>query len=300
MVASHHYAVAAINSGKEVGLLMKLLSTQGGFLGVSIFFFLSGYGLMYSTLSQELNFKSFIKRRLTKVYLPAVFISLLWVLIIFFFPTLQDVYFGLTEMVDLSNLPAYLLGVFAFKFCDSVLWFVKVIFVLYLLLYVYLATRKKRKGMALLTLLIGLICVTIATYYYIAPFASVSIFAFALGALVAEYKSQVVKIKYWYLSLIVVICALGYFLRCNHLLLHGLINYCILFLALFFFSCFDVKCNISSKWVTNLSYDLYLSHNKVKVVMLSVFPTMNLMTFLLLSVIVAVSLTNIRKFIRLL
>ncbi len=300
LVASSHYAQYAVAQDVNAGLLLQLLSMQGGYLGVSIFFFLSGYGLMCSSISKKLDFLPFLKKRMTKVYFPAVFVSLLWVVLICFFPTLQDVPLGLKGVVDTSNLLSYLIAVFALQFCDSVLWFVKVILLLYLLLYFYLVIREHSKPLSLIFLGVGVTMMTIGVYNCIAPFASVSIFAFALGVLSVEYKSVLLRNK-WYLFLAFPIIALGgYMCRENNILLHGLINYVILFLIIIFFSCFEVRCNLKCEWIADVSYDLYLSHNKVKVIMILFSPTMHLFSFLFLSVVVAALLLKVRKVLHLL
>lgn len=77
MIALHHYSQGMVIAGTHNPIYM-LFSTQGGWLGVAIFFFLSGYGLMRSDLMHHLSLVQFMKKRLLKTYLPAMLISLLW------------------------------------------------------------------------------------------------------------------------------------------------------------------------------------------------------------------------------
>ena len=77
MIAFHHYSQGRVANGSD-NIIYQLLSTQGGWLGVAVFFFLSGYGLMKSEIKRHLDIYEFLKRRLVTTYLPAVFVSFLW------------------------------------------------------------------------------------------------------------------------------------------------------------------------------------------------------------------------------
>lgn len=77
MIALHHYSQGMVVAGTH-NPIYQLSSTQGGLLGVAIFFFLSGYGLMKSDMKHHLSVVTFFKKRLMKTYLPAVVVSLLW------------------------------------------------------------------------------------------------------------------------------------------------------------------------------------------------------------------------------
>lgn len=65
MIALHHYSIDRVIAGTH-NPIYQLLSTQGGWLGVAIFFFLSGYGLMKSELKNHIEFVPFVKKRLLK------------------------------------------------------------------------------------------------------------------------------------------------------------------------------------------------------------------------------------------
>lgn len=77
MIALHHYSQGMVVAGSH-NPIYQIFSTQGGWLGVAIFFFLSGYGLMKSDMKHHLKPLPFFKKRLMKTYLPAVLVSLLW------------------------------------------------------------------------------------------------------------------------------------------------------------------------------------------------------------------------------
>lgn len=79
MVMLHHYSQYVCANNVSDSLIYKLLSTQGGYLGVAIFFFLSGYGLMESEVKSHLNLLQFFKKRFFKIYIPVILVSAIWV-----------------------------------------------------------------------------------------------------------------------------------------------------------------------------------------------------------------------------
>ena len=77
MIALHHYSQGMVVAGTH-NPIYQLFSTQGGWLGVAIFFFLSGYGLMKSDMNNHLSPIPFFQKRLLRVYLPTVLVSAIW------------------------------------------------------------------------------------------------------------------------------------------------------------------------------------------------------------------------------
>ena len=75
---SHYYNLKA-QAGYALNPIELVLRSQGGNVGVAIFFFLSGYGLMMSELKRHLNFKEFLKKRFLKVYLPVLLVTMIWI-----------------------------------------------------------------------------------------------------------------------------------------------------------------------------------------------------------------------------
>ncbi len=87
LVALSHYCNIKATTGVVLNPIEWLIRSQGGNVGVAIFFFLSGYGLMMSEMRNHLNFKQFVKRRFLKIYLPVLLITALWLpLAYIFFP----------------------------------------------------------------------------------------------------------------------------------------------------------------------------------------------------------------------
>jgi len=77
----HHYSQYVCANGLSDSFIYKALSMQGGYFGVAIFFFLSGYGLMESESKSHLKLTDFIRRRILKVYLPILLVSGIWLLV---------------------------------------------------------------------------------------------------------------------------------------------------------------------------------------------------------------------------
>lgn len=78
LVIIGHMASICITNYSSSNPVFYVLASQSGYLAVAIFFFLSGYGLMMSEVKNHLGFNTFVKRRFLKVYLPVLFVTLLW------------------------------------------------------------------------------------------------------------------------------------------------------------------------------------------------------------------------------
>jgi len=96
--------------------LLKLVYGQAGYVSVGMFFFLSGYGLSISSKKSSDTFTTFVKKKLTRVYLPCVVINLI------VFSTL--------------NVNANLFEIMIPTSVDSTQWFISVILIFYSVQYV--------------------------------------------------------------------------------------------------------------------------------------------------------------------
>ena len=74
---SHYFNIKA-SMGAALNPVEWLVRSQGGNIGVAIFFFLSGYGLMMSEIKSHLAFGQYFRRRFLKVYLPVVLVTAIW------------------------------------------------------------------------------------------------------------------------------------------------------------------------------------------------------------------------------
>lgn len=214
MVAAGHYCAYAVSHGHG-NVVYSVLASIGGYIGVAIFFFLSGYGLMMSEKKRHTPFLSFIKKRLVKLYFPAVLVSAIWGIVRW--P--DDMGF---EWID-NYLYLALWG-----FGDGILWFVRVIIVEYLLFAVYIYLHIKlwmREAM----LWLGTALVYVFVFFYVGEWAAVSIPMFTLGILLTNYEGWFYSIThgkgvFLWLIAITGIMGLAYYLMGN-VYAHSLLNY---------------------------------------------------------------------------
>ena len=88
LVVTSHTAGAAIGMGSEHPFFY-VMASQNGYIGVAIFFFLSGYGLMRSEMKSHLPLGTFFRRRFLKVYLPVILVTVLWLPVVYNYPPYQ-------------------------------------------------------------------------------------------------------------------------------------------------------------------------------------------------------------------
>lgn len=79
MVVIHHYSQYALRTQFNNGFLYQIFAEYGGSIGVAIFFFFSGYGLMESEMKSHLSALRFLERRFLKIYLPVLLVTILWI-----------------------------------------------------------------------------------------------------------------------------------------------------------------------------------------------------------------------------
>ena len=93
---------------------------------VAVFFFLSGFGLMESEQKAHLDLKSFVRRRLMKIYLPVVLVSCLWLSLLYALPSVAEhqkwgVFHWRTALYEIL-----------WNFSDPVMWYIRVLIFLYI------------------------------------------------------------------------------------------------------------------------------------------------------------------------
>lgn len=289
MVAMSHYSGYVLAEGVSSSVIYKAVAANGGYLGVAIFFFLSGYGLMKSDQKRHRNIQEFCKRRLAKAWLPAVIVSTIWLTIAYF-----------VDLDLLCNSNHYLLGIL-WWFNDEVMWFIRVILIMYVCMYVYssVSHRLARSKPFLLTA-IAIIAYLVVRMLNIG--SSLSVPLFFLGMAIAEFPkffktifSNILVI----MALIVIAAMLAWFFRHDNYLLHGLINYFGIGVLLIVFANFNITLSQFAPWIGNSSLDVYLVHYKVHLLILHYVAIDTLWMFLLGTAISAFLFYKFRKLIRL-
>jgi len=261
MIALHHYSqfmvhtaeYQHINRGGQ--LLYQLFSAQGGYTGVAIFFFLSGYGLMESELKKHLSLKQFVDRRLKRVIFPLLILAIVW------FP----LYYGFRLdpepiTTDATNIILHILNVGG--------WFVSAILLMYLafIFFTWILNKYDEKRavftLSIITMATYVLCDKLLGYY-----TSLSIPIFSVGILASLYKSKNYGIfNHCLLYLFAgMIFSAGYCVLVNNspaLAVHSIINYVCIAVLISIFTCFNLKL-IFPVILGEASFDIYLIHKRV-------------------------------------
>lgn len=257
MVAMSHYSGYVLENALSSSVVFKIIAAGGGYLGVAIFFFLSGYGLMRSDMRHHLGFLDFVKKRLIRTYFPAVLVSFIWLALAVIFDR------------DLLWHKHYITGIF-WKFNDGIMWFVRVILVMYVFFYMYRTTPPisdlKRSLILLLLTVMAYSVIRVTGIGY-----SLSVPLFFLGVFVADFQKTARKIctSFLWISLMLM-CAILTVWMCKHdnYLMHGWINYFCIGVMIVVFANFNMRLSYIPKWLAGCSYDVYLTHYKVHLLIL--------------------------------
>lgn len=286
MIALHHYSQGMVVAGTH-NPIYQLFSTQGGWLGVAIFFFLSGYGLMKSDIKNHFGIISFFRKRLLRTYLPAVIVSLIWSIYLF----------SAEGRVD--SLYRILYGII-WDFNDEVLWFVRAIIKLYIAFYAYRCLVFRFPKFRLLSLLV----VTILALLWIGVglVHGSSVILFFIGMSIAEYDTwylMMIRKIYPVIVLFVSIISLSVVLRHDAEWIHLMINYFLISFAVVFLSTYNIKFPSLPQWIGDMSYAVYLVHNKALVLLRSSYAIVPLWIFTVLTIAFTILFYYILKLIKL-
>lgn len=164
------------------GILM--IPFNMGFLAVGIFFFCSGYGLMYSYMNKENYLKGFLWKRFVPIYIPLVISNILYIIAGIFMKH---------EKMDAVVIVKRILGIDLV--CGSE-WFVRVLILFYILFYI-LGRICKNPKMFVIALTICIIVYRFVTIQYENPLAIVisNVFPFIIGIWCAYFDFS--KLEYF-------------------------------------------------------------------------------------------------------
>jgi peptidoglycan/LPS O-acetylase OafA/YrhL len=177
----------------NVNPLIIKASGFGG-AGVHVFFFCSGFGLMYSQLKKPLNFTGFIKKRFLKIYIPYIIIVIISYFIPFISPNLHN-----RTLALLSHI--FLFKMFVPNLENSLgyqFWYISTIIQFYFvfILLVKLFFKLQKKYFMILCCALSFcwaIIVTMLGYTEIRVWNSFFLqylWEFALGMVIAGYYSE--------------------------------------------------------------------------------------------------------------
>jgi len=250
MVILSHYFTLEIQSGNS-NAIYKTVSSLGGSMGLAIFFFLSGYGLMQSELRKPLTVWQFCRRRLSKVYVPVVLVTAIWLVAEYFFKGM------------LFDNWQHIVYILFWGFDDGALWFIKVIITLYATFGVFAFLRGKNNALALYVFAILIIGVYFLTGRYIGDFAPRSVPLFFLGVICSLYPLDIKKLLVSLILIFVMTAIEQYITGGDTFLVKTIINL-ILIVGLLSLFCTNMASRIVlPAFLGSLSFDIYLVHNKV-------------------------------------
>lgn len=285
MIALHHYSQGRVLAGTD-NPIYQLFSTQGGWLGVAIFFFLSGYGLMKSDIKHHWEPIPFFKKRLMKTYLPAALVSLLW-----------GSYLLIRGGQELGL--QFIAGIF-WNFNDEVLWFVRAIVKLYVIFYAYSWLRLQMYRFRVLALVFA---AALALLWVNAGFVhSSSVLLFFVGMSLAEDDEcwlKIIRKIYPVVTAFIAIFALAFICRHDAAWIHLLINYFVILLGILLVAICNINLPSLPKWIGGASYDIYLVHNKALMLLRPVYAVVPLWMFAGLTLIFTIMFYNLRKLFKL-
>lgn len=254
LVVTAHTAGAVIGMGSEHPFFY-IMASQNGYIGVAIFFFLSGYGLMQSEMKSHLPLRSFLSRRFLKVYLPVLLVTALWLPLAYNYPPLSS---GCNSIIyDLL-----------YTFSDPVMWFIRVLIPLYAAFYM-MSIVGLRWGMnsAVWLLLAGCMAYAIASIYGYDSVRDHSVPLFAMGVFAAFHARRGVGFNIAAILLVGILVSVPVFFTSHPLtgFMHSYFDYCLLaaLVAILSIRQTDVKLPAVLAAIT---FDIYLVHMKLLMV----------------------------------
>ena len=290
MVALHHYSQYVLSSGFSNNILYSLLSCQGGYLGVALFFFFFVYGLMKSEQNKHLELLPYLRKRYLKVYLPVLLSAIIWI-------PIKCVLYDEFKLFDVQLAKEFFWG-----WGDGVLWFVKILMLLYAVFFIYSLIRTKCLNTYLRMLVLFLLGgVSFLYQNSVHDFMAISVPLFYVGVAVAEFDKEAYSLfsRRWFnacwLVLTFVLC---YFFRHNALFLHAVFNYIIIFVWIAITARLVIVISTMPRWIGTISYDVYLTHNKCLMLLKMFMPTAPFLVFTGSVTIVAVLFYLLRKMLK--
>ena len=285
-IALCHYSAYAISFAPNK--LYDAIMILSSIAGVPLFFFFSGYGLMRSEQVKHLCLWKFIKRRLMKVYLPVVLVSFIWQL--FLWP----------RGAGIDRIP-HLLYATLWGFSDGILWFVKAIMICYILFRIYTFFLQVYPKVAIIVLLVGTIIVYTLVCWLFANWAAIGIPMFALGIIIADYNNYATKIikSHWMILIVFLLTVLFVILYAfyGNIYLKALGNYYSISIILLMCANYSINIELPS-WLGDISYDIYITHNKIINGLKSIYAYLGFGRFFIFSALAAILLYLIRKIIK--
>lgn len=249
VMMSHYYPLLGLTYSD--GVISFCLNF--GYMGVAIFFLLSGYSVMISKNNKSNYLKGFLANRLLRLYVPflIVFILNFFVLLI----TGKEVKIEDILMFPIMSLP------------NTLNWYLKIQLGLYILFFIIAKLIKNNIVMIGITSVICISYMIVGFFSGLTAFWYETVFAFPVGMLLANYKERIYQIitKRYYLSLpfslmVFLACLIPYYLKGGTIFeivfVFGMLQFIVCL-------CARIAGNVSNILLAHLgviSLELYLVH----------------------------------------
>lgn len=287
LVMLSHYSQYICTNHHSPSIVFLALSSQGGYLGVAFFFFLSGFGLMESEKKAHLSAFDFFKKRLLKIYLPVLLVTLLWGIVSSYAMSISP--FEVNDSMSVGG------GIIRRLWCfgDGVLWFVKVLLILYLLFFLFSIFYDSHRQIAIVSLFLTSIILSMAIRLYSEDFQAISVPFFSLGVFMSLYKGMKSQLEVLILSVICISLIWCKIFDMN-IMLHFIINASFLTLFVIMLTVKYIDFKVPSI-IGAISFDIYLVHNKVIMAMKESVDYIPLWLFILITAISTYVFFTLRK-----
>jgi len=159
------------------------LYSRAGYLVVSVFFFLSGFGVYESAKRRDHYFDGFIKRESIKIMLPYVLTNIIYIV----FRLIKSDTIILKEVLLSFIWPLY----------NTAAWYVFSVLMIYLILYILIDRLKLRERKLYLTASFCMLC--IMTLCYLAKMGSwwyISLFGVVIGLVFSDHKEKLLNNRF--------------------------------------------------------------------------------------------------------
>ena len=260
VIALHHYSQFGIDKEYISGPIYSVFRSVGGDLSVTLFFLLSGYGLMASETKKHLDLLDFMKKRFWRLLKPFWIANILFVFIYWILGTPN------IATSSLSNAVLSCVGIVKF---DGTMWFVHVL----ILLYIFFAIAIQVKNRALLvTSVLTLIFIIVSILCGMGSHFWSSAFAFPAGMAMYLYKDVLFAFaRNIYVPIVAVVAyvfllyGLVFYLHLDNSIWHQLNNILIVVLLVVVVSHLPNDCLNGfklPKWL-DAYYEMYLAHPKI-------------------------------------
>ncbi|HPS59116.1 MAG TPA: acyltransferase family protein [Spirochaetota bacterium] len=171
VVILHHLSQRISGAG------MFFSFTRYGYLAVSIFFFLSGYSLMVSLLKSPAYLDNFLRKRLSRVYIPVLVINSI---------TLASYHLIYGFNWTITGIVKNITGI---ELIDQILWFVNAILIFYVVFFIAFRFFSVRTGV-FIVLAYSFVYYNVCKHTGFGEWWYNTSFCFPLGVMVA-YKYKV-------------------------------------------------------------------------------------------------------------